>query len=103
MSEVHDAALRCAIDRILAMRIQARHRGRVDDRAATAFLHDGCGDPGPHDYGGEIDVDDTPQLRQRGLRKWRNAGSDASIVVKDIEAAELLDRRIDHFARVGFE
>src|SRR5271163_2688443 len=100
MREVHDPALCGAVNCVLPMRIEAGHRGRVDDDAAAVFLHQRSREAGAENHGLKIDLNHQMPSLWWCVREAGCTDADAGVVVQDVEAAELRDRGFEHPARV---
>src|SRR5580693_10411767 len=100
MGEINDSAFRCAVNGVLAVRIQPGHRGRVDDDAAAVFLHQWCREASAENDGLQIDLDYQVPSLWRGVGIAGRADADAGVVVQDVQTAELRDRGLQHSARV---
>src|SRR5262249_13452836 len=71
-----------------------------DNHAATLLLHDRSSQAGAQNYRLQINLDyEVPTLRFH-QRITRGTGADAGIVVENIQPAELLNRGVEHPARV---
>src|SRR6516225_364181 len=82
------------------MGIETSHRGGIDDHATTLLLHDRSGQAGTQNYRLQINLDHEVPTLGLHQRIPRRTGADAGIVVEDIHPAELLNRGLEHPARV---